>query len=131
MLLFRRLSLKGILMQKIHLHVNGIKHLLELDPEMPLLWALRDNLQLCGSKYGCGVGQCGACTVHVDGVAQNPAHCRFPLSIKNDRHYRRPFATSHPSTTASLARARCTTMWVLPSRTNHGGGSFTQAKTTT
>ncbi|MEO0361425.1 MAG: (2Fe-2S)-binding protein, partial [Pseudomonadota bacterium] len=48
--------------------VNGEARSLDLDPEMPLLWALRDVIGLRGSKYGCGVGGCGACTVHVDGA---------------------------------------------------------------
>lgn len=47
--------------------LNGLEVELEVDPEMPLLWALRDNLGLTGTKYGCGIGACGACTVHVDG----------------------------------------------------------------
>jgi isoquinoline 1-oxidoreductase alpha subunit len=51
----------------IELSVNGEPRRLEADPEMPLLWALRDILGLTGTKYGCGIAQCGACTVHVDG----------------------------------------------------------------
>ncbi|ARE81788.1 isoquinoline 1-oxidoreductase subunit alpha [Roseovarius mucosus] len=54
----------------MQLTVNGTAHSLEdLEPEMPLLWALRDVLGLTGPKYGCGIAQCGACTVHIDGVA--------------------------------------------------------------
>jgi isoquinoline 1-oxidoreductase alpha subunit len=50
------------------LRINGKQHHIEdVDPSMPLLWALRDLLQLAGTKYGCGIGQCGACTVHVNG----------------------------------------------------------------
>ncbi|QXM24261.1 (2Fe-2S)-binding protein [Elioraea tepida] len=51
----------------IELSVNGQPRRLDADPEMPLLWALRDILNLTGTKYGCGIAQCGACTVHVDG----------------------------------------------------------------
>jgi isoquinoline 1-oxidoreductase subunit alpha len=53
----------------IRLTVNGKAQSLDLDPEMPLLWALRDHLDLPGTKYGCGIAACGACTVHLDGVA--------------------------------------------------------------
>lgn len=53
----------------ISLTVNGKRHELDVEPEMPLLWVLRDELGLTGTKFGCGVAACGACTVHVDGVA--------------------------------------------------------------
>lgn len=49
--------------------VNGVETQIDVDPEMPLLWVLRDELKLTGTKYGCGIAQCGACTVHLDGVA--------------------------------------------------------------
>ncbi|MBN9161449.1 MAG: (2Fe-2S)-binding protein [Myxococcales bacterium 68-20] len=51
----------------IRLRVNGTDHELDVDPEMPLLWALRDVLGLTGTKYGCGEALCGACTIHIDG----------------------------------------------------------------
>ncbi len=51
------------------LTVNGTEHTLDVEPEMPLLWALRDELKITGPKYGCGIAQCGACTVHIDGSA--------------------------------------------------------------
>ncbi len=53
----------------ITLRINGAAHELDVDPEMPLLWALRDVLGLTGTKYGCGEALCGACTIHLDGEA--------------------------------------------------------------
>jgi isoquinoline 1-oxidoreductase alpha subunit len=53
----------------ITLTVNGQKHTLDLEPETPLLWVLRDELGLTGTKFGCGIAQCGACTVHLNGAA--------------------------------------------------------------
>jgi len=59
------------------LDVNGTRHTVEADEETPLLWVLRDDLGLTGTKYGCGVAQCGACTVHVDGEPRRA--CTTPL----------------------------------------------------
>jgi isoquinoline 1-oxidoreductase alpha subunit len=53
----------------VRITVNGEAHDVDLEPEMPLLWALRDELGVTGPKYGCGIGFCGACTVHIDGQA--------------------------------------------------------------
>jgi isoquinoline 1-oxidoreductase alpha subunit len=55
-------------MARFELSVNGGKKVVDADPEMPLLWALRDLLGLRGTKFGCGIAQCRACTVHIDGV---------------------------------------------------------------
>lgn len=60
------------------LTVNGERHTLDVEQDMPLLWALRDVLGLIGTKYGCGIAQCGACTVHVDGTPMRS--CSVPVS---------------------------------------------------
>ena len=62
----------------VTLKVNGTDHKLDIEPDMPLLWALRDELGLTGTKFGCGIAQCGACTVHVDGVAMRS--CSVPVA---------------------------------------------------
>jgi isoquinoline 1-oxidoreductase alpha subunit len=62
----------------IKLTVNGRAHNVDVEPEMPLLWVLRDHLNLAGTKYGCGIGLCGACTVHVDG--EPVRSCAMPAS---------------------------------------------------
>jgi isoquinoline 1-oxidoreductase subunit alpha len=54
-------------MARVTLTVNGRNHVVDASPDMPLLWAIRDLIGLTGTKYGCGVAQCGACTVHLDG----------------------------------------------------------------
>jgi isoquinoline 1-oxidoreductase alpha subunit len=60
------------------LTINGKTQDVEVDPDTPLLWVLRDTLGLTGTKYGCGIAQCGACTVHIDGVATRS--CSVPAS---------------------------------------------------
>ena len=60
------------------LKVNGKTHTLDVEPEMPLLWALRDEIGLTGTKFGCGIAQCGACTVHINGTAMRS--CSVPVS---------------------------------------------------
>ena len=62
----------------VSLNVNGKTHEIDADPDTPLLWALREWVGMTGTKYGCGIAQCGACTVHVDGVATRS--CSFPVS---------------------------------------------------
>ena len=60
------------------LAVNGTQHDVDVDPDTPLLWVLRETVGLTGTKYGCGIAQCGACTVHIDGEAMRS--CSLPLS---------------------------------------------------
>ena len=66
-----------------HLEVNGKRITVDVEPEMPLLWVLRDELGLTGTKYGCGIAQCGACTVHIDGKAVRS--CLLPVGAIGDR----------------------------------------------
>ena len=61
------------------LHINGKERAVSADADTPLLWVLRDELNLVGTKFGCGIAQCGACTVHIDGVATRS--CQMQVSI--------------------------------------------------
>jgi isoquinoline 1-oxidoreductase subunit alpha len=67
----------------IKLTVNGQAREIDVDPDMPLLWAIRDHLQLTGTKFGCGMALCGACTVHIDGQATRS--CVTPVSAAQGR----------------------------------------------
>ncbi len=73
-------------MNKFKLTINGRAHEVEADPQMPLLWVLRDRLGLTGSKFGCGIGVCGACTVRMDGAVTRS--CVFPVSACAGRDIR-------------------------------------------
>jgi isoquinoline 1-oxidoreductase alpha subunit len=64
------------------LHINGRIHTMDLPDDMPLLWALRDVIGLTGTKFGCGIAQCGACTVHLDGKPVRS--CQLPIGSIGD-----------------------------------------------
>jgi isoquinoline 1-oxidoreductase alpha subunit len=68
---------------RYELEVNGRRHNVDVEPDTPLLWVLRDELRLTGTKYGCGIAQCGACTVHVEGAPVRS--CVLPISALGDR----------------------------------------------
>lgn len=70
-------------MALLTLRVNGRSRQVDAEPDMPLLWVLRDELNLTGTKYGCGIGQCGACTVHLDGAPTRS--CSTAVSQVGDR----------------------------------------------
>ncbi len=65
------------------LNINGKKREVDVDPATPMLWVLRDHLDLVGTKYGCGIAQCGACTIHMNGTAVRS--CTMPVSAVGDR----------------------------------------------
>lgn len=66
-------------MAKIQLNVNGERHTIDVDGDTPLLWVLRDHLGMTGTKFGCGIAQCGACTVHMNGNAVRS--CQMPVKF--------------------------------------------------
>ncbi len=116
----------------VRLNVNGIDREVDAEPETPLLWVLREQLGLTGTKYGCGIAQCGACTVHIDGEATRS--CSLPLSaftadqkivtiegLSADR--------SHP-VQKRLGGARRSAVRLLPVRPDHvrGGASRPQSE---
>lgn len=67
----------------VKLKVNGVEHELDVEEDAPLLWVIRDEIGLTGTKFGCGIAQCGACTVHIDGVAQRS--CVTPVAAVQGR----------------------------------------------
>ena len=91
---------------KIGLRINGRQHELDVDPSTPLLWALRDYLGMTGTKFGCGIAMCGACTVHVNGSATRS--CRVPVEAVADADITTieglSADTSHPLQKAWLAQ---------------------------
>jgi len=65
------------------INVNGQQHQVNCDEDTPILWVLRDNLQLVGTKYGCGIAQCGACTIHIDG--ESARSCSITIAQVSDK----------------------------------------------
>ncbi len=70
-------------MSIFNLTINGKQHQVDVVPDTPMLWVLREHLKLVGVKYGCGIAQCGACTIHLDGVAVRS--CSLPVSMVGDK----------------------------------------------
>jgi aerobic-type carbon monoxide dehydrogenase small subunit (CoxS/CutS family) len=70
-------------MATINLNINGKNHTVDVDPKTPVLWVLRDHLNLVGTKFGCGMAQCGACTIHLEGNATRS--CVLPVSSAENK----------------------------------------------
>ncbi len=71
-----------MIMAEFNITINGKNQKVDVDPSTPMLWVLRDHLKLVGTKYGCGIAQCGACTVHLNGTAVRS--CQLPVSAAAD-----------------------------------------------
>ena len=69
-------------MAQFTININGTSHQVDVASDTPMLWVLRDHIKLVGTKYGCGIGECGACTIHLDGVATRA--CSLPISVVGD-----------------------------------------------
>jgi hypothetical protein len=95
------------------LNINGQTHQIDVEPDTPLLWVLRDTIGLTGTKYGCGIAQCGACTVHLDGWQCAHVRCRSASprvsrsrQLKDSlRTYRTGTEAIEPTCSAAIARA--------------------------
>lgn len=70
-------------MATYNLTVNGVEHQVDVDSDTPILWVLRDTLKLVGTKFGCGISQCGACTIHLDGKAARS--CSLPIGAADGK----------------------------------------------
>jgi ferredoxin len=105
----------------VNLTINGTPHAVDADPDMPLLWALRDLLNLTGTKYGCGIAACGACTVHLDG--QPVRSCQTPISDAAGKAVTTIEGVGGKVAEAvqNLDQARRAAMRLLPVRAGHVG----------
>ena len=110
-------------MAKYELMINGEAAVIEAAADMPLLWALRDLQGLTGTKYGCGIGQCGACTVHVNGAPTRS--CLLPLSAAAGASVTTIEGPcrwwSAQCGSKGLDRNRCCPVWLLPSGSDYVG----------
>ena len=107
----------------ITLTINGERSTFDGDPSMPLLWVLRDSLELTGTKFGCGAGLCGACTVHIDGQAVAQLRHAGRRARRQARHHdRRPGRRPERASAAGgLAGAQRAAVRLLPERPDHAG----------
>ena len=110
-------------MAPIQLLINNSPHEVEVAPDTPLLWVLRDKLNMTGTKYGCGMGLCGACTVHLDGQAVRS--CQTAVSSvgsQEDHDHRRTLYRQFASLAEGLDRRAGAAVRILPAGTAHVGG---------
>ena len=121
--------IKLIVMATYNLSINGKTYKVEADPKMPLLWVIRDLAGLHGTKYGCGMAQCGACTVHING---NPVRsCTLPVASAAKQTITTIEGLSADNTHAvqkSMVSRTGSSMWLLPKRTNNGCGRLIEKK---
>jgi isoquinoline 1-oxidoreductase subunit alpha len=107
----------------ISLSINGRSYDVDVEPDTPLLWVLRDTIGLAGTRYGCGIAQCGACTVHIDDAPVRS--CSMPIaSITAGAKIMTieglaQNGTLHP-VQPGVDRSRCPTMRILPEWNDHG-----------
>ena len=113
----------------IKLTVNGQPREVEVAGDTPLLWVLRDTLGLTGTKFGCGMSLCGACTVHIDGAPSSGVHhASRERRRQGHHHHRRPVVGSQSSGAARLDGNRRASMRLLPVRTDHVRGGPAETK---
>ncbi len=82
--------------QSITLKINGQSHTVQVEPDVPLLWVIREYLQLSGTKFGCGIAQCGACTVHVDGQPMRSCQLQVSRAVGREITTIEGIAEDHP-----------------------------------
>ncbi len=108
----------------ITIKVNGTPHQVDMEPDTPLLWVLRDVIGLTGTKFGCGIAECGACTVHINGEAMRS--CSVPISLIDGAEITTIEETCHPDrrtpVLAGFARRGRAAVRLLPVRPDHGDG---------
>ena len=112
------------------LSINGQTVDIDVEPDTPLLWAIRENIGLTGTKYGCGIAQCGACTVHIDGVAVRSCGVQVSEAVGKQITTIEGLAVERRTDqgAASLGRQRRSAMRLLPERHDHGGHSSAQGE---